>query len=92
MRDGVFNGLSLAGNPLVCDCGCQRFSDWLDELQPVTDSVTCVSPGGVTYDVKYDDLSAFCGDTVPNRYNFRFFVKEESVANFSLMVLMIRCL
>ena len=66
METGVFNGVSLAANQIVCDCGTKQFQDWLNDFQPVVDEATCTSPDGTVYNIKDDDLSAFCGDKVKN--------------------------
>ena len=64
MESGVFNGVNLSANQIICDCGTKQFQDWLSEFQPVMDAATCTSPDGTVYDIKYDDLTVFCGDKV----------------------------
>ena len=64
MESGVFNGVNLSANQIVCDCGTKQFQDWLIEFQPVMDAATCISPDGNVYDIKYDNLTVFCGDKV----------------------------
>ena len=60
MRSSEFNGLTLAANEIVCDCGCKQFQDWLNELDPVIDEATCTDMDGTVYVIKDDDLSQFC--------------------------------
>ena len=91
MENGVFSGVNLSVNQIVCDCGTKQFQDWWNEFQPVMDAATCTSPDGTVLDIKYDDLTVFCGDKVRKVHQcmsllliFNLNTKWQTNFNFSL--------
>ena len=65
MEPSEFDGLTLEGNQIICDCGCKQFQDWLNEFNLAgMDKATCKSSNGTLYVIKDDDLSQFCENQV----------------------------